>query len=157
MLIRGKAYWAKVLGEPLRNDNYPENPRQWSVDVAVDAKTLETLKEAGLFGKIKNKGDERGSFITFKRKEFKSGGTTANQAIKIVDHHGNAWDKRKLIGNGSEVNVRFNIYEDRRGGKNPAILAIQVWDLVTYEAPNREDFPVKDTEGDAGEPDSETF
>lgn len=142
MLVKGKSYWNKLLGEPIRNDNYPENPRAWTLDVAVDKENLEILKEAGLFGKVKNKGDARGEFITFKRKEFKSDGVTLNQPVKIVDHHGNVWKKDVLIGNGSEVNVRFNVYKDRRGNPNPAILAVQVWKLVEYIGKGGDEFPV---------------
>jgi hypothetical protein len=149
LLIKGIAYWARVTGEPTRNEQYPDNPRAWSIDVTLDKETVAVLKEKGLFPKIKNKGDDRGQFITFKRKEFKKDGVTRNQPIKIVDHHGNPWKSNVLIGNGSVVNVSFNIYEDRRGQANPAILAIQVWDHVPYVANNQDEFPVKD--------DGETF
>lgn len=150
MLIQGKAYWSKLLGEPIRNEQYPENPRTWSIDVTVDGEAVKALREAGLYAKVKNKGDDRGQFITLKRKEFKADGVTKNQPVKVVDHRGNPWKKDVLIGNGSTVNVRFNVYKDKQGRANPAILAVQVWDLVKYEAPDRsnDDFPVKDTEGD---------
>ena len=148
MMISGRAFWAKVLNAPVASDMYPEQGRSWSVDVSLDKTVKKQLTDIGLAHKFKNKKDDRGDFISFRRKEFKSDGETKNQPIKIVDSRGQDWDPKVFIGNGSEVNVRFNTFEDRKKNLNPAILAIQVVKLVPYapKAGDFDDFPVYDTE-----------
>jgi hypothetical protein len=147
-LLQGKAFWAKVVGEP--KPGYDKSKREWSIDVAIDDTTRKALAKEGLGSYIKNKGDERGDFVSFKRKELKSDGTKA-KPIRIVDHNGQDWPAKKLIGNGSTVNVKYliNEYEyNGKKGKKPGILAIQVWDLVEYEGKDgdQEDFPTRDGE-----------
>lgn len=137
MLIRGKAKWTKVLGEPVWG--YQNQHKEWSVDVYIDEETLHRLEVEGLKEKIKDKGN--GSFITFKRRELKQDGT-ANNPIRVVDHHGEAWNPKVKIGNGSIVNVNFAINEYGKGQKSANILSMQVWELVKYEGsefPTRED------------------
>lgn len=135
MLIRGKAKWAKVVGEP--HWGYENKFKEWSLDVYVDEATLAKLKAEGLGSKIKDKGN--GPYITFKRKELKQDGTP-NNPIRIVDHKGEPWDGRK-IGNGSVVNVNFAINEFGKNQKAANILSLQVWEHVKFdnEFPTRED------------------
>lgn len=135
MLIQGKARWAKVIGEPAWG--YKNQHKEWSIDVYVDNETLAKLEEEGLKPKIKDKGD--GPYISFKRKELKQDGS-ANKPIRVVDHHNNLWDNRR-IGNGSTVNVNFAINEYGKGEKAANILSLQVWDLVEYAGG---EFPTKD-------------
>lgn len=135
-MIRGKAKWAKILGEP--HWGYENTFKEWSIDVYIDDETAERLKNEGLGDKIKDKGN--GKFIKFSRKELKADGT-ANQPIRVVDHKGQAWDTRK-IGNGSTVNVNFAINEYKKGKFSANILSLQVWEHVPYEGgefPTRED------------------
>ena len=139
MLIQGKCKWAKVIGEP--SWGYENKFKEWSVDVYVDAATVDRLTAEGLGEKIKDKGN--GQYITFKRKELKTDGTP-NTPIRVVDHHGESWDKRK-IGNGSTVNVNFLINEYKPGQKNANILSMQVWDYVPYEGG---EFPTRNDDTD---------
>jgi hypothetical protein len=152
MLIQGKAKWAKVIGDPVWG--YENKFKEWSVDVYVDEATAEKLKSEGLGDKLKDKGN--GLYITFKRKELKKDGTP-NQPIRVVDHHGEAWDKRK-IGNGSTVNVNFVINEYKPGQNNANILSMQVWDYVSYEGG---EFPVREDTDDvqslADDPESSSW
>lgn len=147
-LIRGKAYWAKIVGKP--TPGYDKSKLEWSFDLSIDDETRKQLIKEGVGDRIKNKGDERGDFITFKRPAKRQDGTDS-KPIKVVDHHGNAWDRR-LIGNGSTLNVKFLINEYNAGPRvirKPAVLAVQVWDYVEYEGKNNnnfeDDFPVKDS------------
>lgn len=141
MLIQGKAKWAKVIGDP--SWGYENAFKEWSVDVYIDQDTVGRLKAEGLGDKLKEKGN--GPYITFKRKEFKKDGT-ANSPIRVVDHKGEAWDKRK-IGNGSTVNVNFLISEYKPGQKNANIVSMQIWDYVPYEGG---EFPTREDAGDNG-------
>ena len=135
MLIRGTAKWAKVTGEPVWG--YEKKHKEWSIDVYVDKETLARLTAEGLGDKIKDKGN--GDYMTFKRRESKQDGTP-NSPIRVVDHHGEPWNPRTKIGNGSTVNVNFAINEFGKGQKSANILSMQVWDLVPYEGA---EFPVK--------------
>lgn len=137
MLLQGKAKWVKVLGEP--GWGYQNAHKEWSLDVYVDADTLERLIAEGLSPKIKDKGN--GPYLTFKRRETKQDGTP-NQPIRVVDHHGELWNPKVSIGNGSTVNINFAVNEYGKNQKSANILSMQVWDLVKYEGnefPTRED------------------
>lgn len=142
MLIRGTAKWPKVTGDPVWG--FEAKHREWSIDVYVDEDTIERLNVEGLGDKIKDKGN--GSYMTFKRREFKQDGT-ANSLIRIVDHHGEMLqDKDKpykgpRIGNGSVVNINFAVNEYGKNQKSANILSMQVWDLVKYEGA---EFPIKE-------------
>lgn len=138
MLIRGKAKWTKVIGEP--SWGFENKNKEWSVDVYVDEATEERLKAEGLGDRLKDKGN--GTYISFKRKELKADGSP-NQPIRVVDHHGEPWGTQK-IGNGSTVNVNFALNEYKPKQFSANILSMQVWDLVKFdggEFPTREDTP----------------
>jgi hypothetical protein len=146
-LITGKAFWTKILGKPVPKYEQPADAplkdREWTFDLSVDNATVKVLKDLGLGSKIKNKQDDMGNYITFKRNATKNDeANTPNNPIKVVDHHGKPWDSKVSIGNGSTLNVRFNVYQGRKANK-PVVLAVQVWDLVKYNNPNG-DFPVKE-------------
>lgn len=133
-LIQGKGYWVKVLGAP--HPGYTEGdkslaPKEWSMDLSLDKAAIQQATSLKIISKTRNVGDDRGTFLTFRRREFKGDGVTRNQPIKVVDHQGAPWDPKKLIGNGSTLNVNFKLFEGRKGPK-PIILAIQVWDHVEY-------------------------
>lgn len=136
MLIKGLAKWAKVLGEP--HWGFENKHKEWSIDVYLDEETVDRLKNEGLGPKIKDKGN--GAFITFKRRETKQDGSP-NKPIRVVDHHGQPWDDRVRIGNGSTVHVNFAINEYGKNQKSANILSMQVWDLVKYEGA---EFPTKE-------------
>lgn len=136
MLIRGTAKWAKVTGEPVWG--FEKKHREWSIDVYPDEETIHRLEVEGLKDKLKDKGN--GVYITFKRRELKVDGSP-NQPIRVVDHHGEAWNPKTKIGNDSIVNVNFAINEYGKNQKSANILSMQVWDLVKYEG---SEFPTRD-------------
>jgi hypothetical protein len=146
LIIRGKAYWAKVIGAP--GWGYKKQHKEWSIDVAIDEATKAQLIEAGVDSQyIKNKGDQHasgGDFVTFKRRDTKADGTPG-KPIMVVDRNGQDWDGKTLIGNGSVVNVKIAL-NDRDGAttKKPGLIKMQVWELVEFEGRegDDEDFPV---------------
>ena len=145
MVIQGKAKWAKITGAP--GWGYKKQYKEWSFDLGIDDATKNRLLEAGMHKQyIKNKDDDRGDFITFKRRELKKDGTPG-KPIEVVDRYGKEWDPKKLIGNGSILNVKIALNEipDQKGTK-PGCIKVQVWDLVEYEGGDgdSEDFPVAD-------------
>lgn len=138
MLLKGKAMWAKIVGPAVLN-KFSEK-KEWSFDLCnLTPETVETLKKEGVGHTVKNKGDDRGDFVTLRRKEMKSDGTPA-KPIEVVDHHGNPWGK-ELIGNGSELQVIASVRETKFKGKIHKVLSpikVLVWDHVKYAG--REDF-----------------
>ena len=62
-VITGKAYWCAITNPNTTFDT----DGVWTVDVCnLDAKNIDVLKKDGLI--VKNKGDDRGDFVTIKRK-----------------------------------------------------------------------------------------
>ena len=102
-VISGKAYWTFV---PEANTTFEPT---WSIDIALDEANKAIVEADGL--KWRNKNDERGDFITIKRKVTKNNGNP-NEVPELVDHNKRilASDKN-FIGPGSEVNVQYKTYE----------------------------------------------
>ena len=148
MIITGFAHYAKVLGKPAWG--YEKQYKEWSIDVAISADTRTALIAAGMdSAAIKNKGDDRGDFITFKRREFKKDGEPG-KPIEVVDKKQQAWDHAKLIGNGSKINAKIALNEQvGKKGLKPGIIKLQVVDLVEYEgrAMDEEDLPTYADDG----------
>ena len=69
-------------------------------------KTKKSAVAEGL--SIKNKGDDRGDFVTIKRKAKRKDGSP-NKAPDIMDNMKRPL-QNTLIGNGSTVNVLFKTY-----------------------------------------------
>lgn len=145
MVLKGKAYWAKITGDPA--PGYDGSTLEWSLDVGnLSESTVKTLKGLGVKSeRIKNKGDDRGDFITLKRRALKRDGRE-NKPIRIVDRTKAPWDTDKLIGNGSKINVSYDMF-DAGFGPSPVILAVQVVEHVPYAGPD-DGFSTYDENGD---------
>jgi hypothetical protein len=134
-VIRGAAYWAKVLGAP-RLNNFGQ--KQWSIEVEPDEKGLALLKEIGLLKRLKDpqEGDQhKAPFLRFTQNDTKADGTPADP-IRVVDASDppQAWGKSNgLIGNESVVDAKF-VVKDYGPGKQKGVYirAIRVLDLVPY-------------------------
>lgn len=136
LVLQGTAFWASV-----RQPN--KDSGKFQLDLSIDAATAALLETKGI--KVKNavKGvgvqkvrpeDERGNFVT-----IKSGLTDkqTNQLIppKVVDSKNNVIGSDVLIGNGSVVRVRTNVFDYNFKGKTGTSLglqALQVLELVEY-------------------------
>ena len=127
-VIKGNAYWASIVSPNTTFDS----DGVWSIDVGnLDKKNLEVAKNDGL--EIKNKGDDRGDFVTVKRKVRRKDGSM-NKAPEVKDAQKRTMINT-LIGNGSEVNVLYSTYEwefKGRSGVSADLRAIQVTNLVPY-------------------------
>lgn len=145
MIIEGVCYWNKL--DKLR-DNYNKQRkllnketgepdgwgREWSVVVGNLSKdTKVALKEAGLLGRVKNKMDDAEDFITFRTSEFKRDGE-ANKPINVVNSKGQPWDWKTdgLIGNGSKVVAKFNVWKPGNGNASAFLVSLMVKELVPY-------------------------
>jgi len=127
-VIKGNAYWASVTSPNTTFDS----DGVWTMDVGnLDAKNKKIATEDGI--SVKNKNDDRGDFVTIKRKVRRKDGNM-NKAPEVVDAQKRAMIGT-LIGNGSEVNVLYSTYEWEFGGKSGVsadLRAIQVTNLIPY-------------------------
>lgn len=133
--MTGTVYWEKLRGEP--QPSYDEAKNEWSIDITPDARGGDLLKRIGLAGKLRNKDDDRGDFITFRRPELKKDGT-ANGHVEIVDEAGEPWPEDVLIGNGSQVKVKFGVLDLPAKGKfkafiKPILYKVTVTKLVEFK------------------------
>ena len=127
-VIAGTAYWASVI--------HPNTKFDADGVVTIDVGNLDDLnkKKANKDGlTIKDKGDEKGEFVTIKRRVRNNKGVL-NRAPNVVDAN-----KRlitdTMIGNGSKVNVLYEPFEWNFGGKSGVsadLRAVQVTELVPY-------------------------
>jgi len=133
-VISGDAYWAHII-----TPNTKFNPDgEWSIEVCnLDKANKKVAETDGLT--IKNKGDERGDFVTLKQYARTKDGTP--RAISVKDSQRNAFPSDKRVGNGSKVNVSYfpKEYTVYGGGVKGYLNAVQVIDLVEYKT---DDFEV---------------
>jgi hypothetical protein len=134
-IITGKAQWASVIQPNTKYEHV------WCIDVCnLDAKSKKILKADGIAHKIKNVGDDRGDFIKITQKVDKKDGTKFD-APKVVD--GMKRPFTQLIGNGSEVAVKYKARDWEHGGKSGItadLKAVQVLKHVPYG--DGEDFDI---------------
>jgi hypothetical protein len=134
-IISGKAHWASLI-----TPNTTFEPC-WSLDVSLDETNKKKAAADGLV--IKNKNDNRGDFVTIKRKVTKRDGSP-RQAPEVIDAAKNPWNG-DLIGNGSVVNVKYQPYEYTvRGkkGRSADLVKVQVVELVPYGGGKDDGFDV---------------
>lgn len=135
LVIRGKASYAKVLGDPI--PNYNKDGKEWKIDlILTDKGSIEEVKAAGIGDRIKRKESYWAAnepHLSMKQTELRKDGTP-NRPINIVDAKGNPWPQDKLIGNGSIIDLKFVVIDNgpsKFKGVYPR--SIRVLDLVPYE------------------------
>ena len=139
-VISGKAYWASIVAPNTTFDS----DGVWSIDVCnLDKKNLCIVNKDGLT--VKNKVDDRGDFVTVKRKVRNQKSGELNRAPTVVDAQKRAM-MNTAVGNGSVVNVKYNPFDWDFGGRKGIganLNAVQVIDLIPYSSDNDgEDFEV---------------
>lgn len=138
LVLTGKAYWAHV-----RIPN--EMSGKYQLDLTVDSKTAKDLESKGILVKNRKTGknvkttdpeDKIGDFVTLIRgAENKKTGESLAPPL-VVDSSKLVMDKNVLIGNGSLVKVKTNIFDwtfKGKKGKSLGLNVVQVLDLVKYE------------------------
>ena len=136
-LISGKAYWASITAP---NTTYEPC---WTIDVTLDEENYKKVIADGV--PVKNKSDERGNFVTIKRKV--DGKNGPKLAPELVDAQRQPMFNT-LIGNGSDVNVLYRPYDwnhEKRSGRSADLQKVQVVNLIVYEPKDSqepEDFEV---------------
>ncbi len=118
-VLRGEAYWANV-----RKPNNLSGKLQMDLG-NMDKPSMKLVKQAGI--KLKNKGDEKGDFITLKG--------SPEYPPRVIDSQGNVLPEPVTIGNGSKVKVPFNTYDwkfNGQEGTNVGLNTVMVIKMVEY-------------------------
>lgn len=137
--IRGKAYWAKVLGDPVMN--YNKDGKEWKLDFAPNEDGLELIEKLGIKDRLKTDKNANipGPYLSLKQAEYrkpdKEGIVKKNDPIKVVDPDNQPWDQTKLIGNGTDVDVKIEVIDYGVGKFSGVyIRGLRVLKLVKYES-----------------------
>lgn len=122
MKIRGKALWASVLSPNTKYDPV------YCIDLVIGDDQVKGATAAGL----KVKKTEDGNVVRFRRNVTRASGEV-NKPPVVVDTARNP--QTDLIGNGSDVNVQFSVFEwsNKYGsGTGVDLQGVQVLNLVEY-------------------------
>lgn len=136
--IQGKAKWAKLVTPDTKYNC-------WSVVVYPNEESMKILNElkagkddtSGILNPIKK--DDDGYFITLKRpiQKLMAGKVTSFSPPIIVEADGENLLRNALIGNGSDITVKVQvyIYNKPAGGKGTAMRleSVRVDNLVPFE------------------------
>ena len=143
-VLRGQAYWSNI-----RKPNEMSGKLQMDIG-NMDEASLKLLKDADI--PLKNKGDERGDFITLKG--------SPEYPPRVTDSKKYALAEPVQLGNGTRVKVPFAPYEwDFKGktGTSVGLNSIMVLELVTFssgeEMEEEEEGYVSTAQGDLGQVD----
>jgi len=134
--ISGKCHYASIIEPNTKFDPV------WSIQVEVNDDNRSVIEGAGL--PINNKDDDRGDFVTIKRKVLRPDGSQ-RAAPFVKDSQNNPWNG-KLIANGSIVNVKATPYEWNYAGKSGVsadLAAVQVVDFIEYTRSDQDFEPVE--------------
>jgi hypothetical protein len=147
--VQGKGKWIRTKGI--------NEWGKWTATIypiPADLEKIKKLQEQGLKNHLKK--DEDGYFMSFSRpfeKEFRDkNGTTRKvgfTAVEVVDDKGLPFDG--LIGNGSDVTLKLEVYQHGTpgGGKAKAarLLGIRIDNLVPFSRDDFNDTELRATDG----------
>jgi hypothetical protein len=153
--LRGKVYWAKVLGAP--RPNFNGDAREWTFEFEPDEDGLKIIKDHKLTDRLKDKHEGRGKYLVLKRSELTKDGEP-NKHIRVYDNDDQPWDSETLIGNGSSAVVKIDI-RDYGTGKKKGIypVAIKIKELVSYKSSEFGGYDDPDKEAQKAAPKRDTF
>lgn len=151
LVYRGKVQYAKVLGDPV--PNYAKDGKEWKFDFIPNdsVAAAKELKSLGVGDRLRTTEDSNGNprydgqlYLSFKQKAERNDGSP-NQPIRVLDLKGKAWPEDVLLGNDTEVNLKFVVIDNGKGRFNGVYpRSLQVLSLVPYA--NREFEPLDDEE-----------
>ena len=133
--VKGKLRWAKVF--PFNkdmNEDYHGPGGAYTVEVLLEPDQMKVFQDTG--SRLRPKVTEDGLTVTFKRKHDNPIAPDLGGPPRVVDAEGNDWsgggDGPSLIGNDSEGEVWFDVY-DTKLGKGTRLRAVKVLELVEFE------------------------
>lgn len=111
--------------------------KTWNMVLYPDFKAWDTYKQYGL--QQKKKEDEDGKFITLKRSVRKPWAVKAGESPEfdpptVTDADGNDWGDRGIIGNGSHVTAKLEVYQTANG-PGTRLLGVRIDTWTKYEMP----------------------
>lgn len=116
--LKAKTYWANLLKEN-------EMSGKFQVDISnLSDNAVRALEDMGI--EVKNKGDDRGFFVSCKSKH----------PIRAYDTSGNEL-KDVLVGNGSDVTCTISAYDwtfKNKKGRSPSLIKLVVTNLISFNA-----------------------
>lgn len=130
--FEGKGKWFHHLRKP---DSYEGEAPKWKFDFYP--KDWNQFQSLGLRNKVKEDND--GKYVTLSRPTVAPWGEPMAPP-KIIDQEGAEIPPEVIIGNGSEIILKLEVYtyENRRSGKEATasrIDSIKVTNLVEYKDP----------------------
>ena len=135
--ITGIAQWAKVFPHSKdKNEDFHGPGGAYTLDLVVEQEELDKFVATG--SRTKPRATDDGVVVKFKRKHTHPSIEVFGGPPQVVDADANEWDG-SLIGNGSEVEVAFTVY-DTKMGKGTRLEGVRVINHV--ELP-----PLEDAEG----------
>lgn len=132
--LSGKGAWMHRLFEL---DDF-RGTKSWNMTLYLDPKSWQTFKAEGLQNKVKE--DDEGKFISLRRplvKPWKArpGEPSEFEAPIVRMSDGDLWDDNgPLLGNGSKVTVKLEVFNTRLG-KGSRLAEVRVDELVEYVKP----------------------
>lgn len=101
----------------------------YTIDVLLEKAELDKLTKSG--SKLKPRITDEGISIKFKRKHIHPVEALGGPP-KVADKDNEPWDTSVYIGNGSKVEVWFEVY-DTKMGKGTRLEGVKVLELEEYE------------------------
>jgi hypothetical protein len=127
----GMAKWCKL-------DKPDERYGFYGLDLYLDKPSMKRFKESGLNLKI-HKNDD-GEYVRFRRDPEKLRDQDPEKPRKLIFEDGEYKPFDGLIGNGSFVEVKVQVYDSQKG-KGHRLDAVAVHELVPYGQEEDEDLP----------------
>lgn len=126
----GSARWAKVY------DKGDEEYQNWQIEVKLDPASRQLFDESG--SKLEYRKDDEGEWLKIRRPWEKKFGDKLKKFDPpvVLDKDGNVTDV--LIGNGSDVTVKVEVYDTKKG-KGTRLEAVRIDKLVPYAPPDKEE------------------
>ena len=130
--IKGKAKWAKLFERNRDQGEYhTETDGVTSIELVLEKEELDKLKKSG--SRLRPKITDDGLSVRFRRPWKHQSIEEFGGPPQVVDADGNDWDDGVSIGNDSEVEVAYDVY-DTKMGKGTRLVGVKVLDLVSYES-----------------------
>lgn len=121
----GKCKWAML-------DKMDEEFRCYKIDLYLDKENLKKFYDSGCMVKIRE--DDEGTYVTFRRSVDKLLEGMPQKPKKLINQDGEYIPFDQLIGNGSLVTVKVDVYNLKKmKGTGHRLEAVAVEELVPYE------------------------
>jgi len=134
-VLFGKAFYSFVHSPDMQSaERFNADPNYRTTLVLEDEAEVKKAKDWGLHVQEPTEDDVfTGPYVVIKRK-VKAPKTADDVKIQVVDSRQNDIPSNILIGNGSEVFVKFGTYwyDNNGGGVNASLYRMQVRKLVPY-------------------------